>query len=203
MPLLSTYYVPVTGLSSKQTSFLLTWSSQLVIKMEGCVVSGCVATLDWGKGGNICQEHWMTRRNPPWKDGEQSILSRGSVSQCKVKYWETTWFPLALNPANLLSLQGAPQALLSKLSTNHLSLLQTITNFVISATNLGNVPAFPSLVSFLAVTTLQIGHGWYLFHSHTKTTHMDLMEGSTLKSMVNKISLNSLRVLNESTDKLM
>lgn len=84
--LLSTYYVPVTGIGSKQTSFLLTWSSELVIKMEGYVASGCVATVDWGEGGDICQEKWMTRRNPPWKDGEQSIPSRGSVSQCKVKY---------------------------------------------------------------------------------------------------------------------
>lgn len=74
---------------------------------------------------------------------------------------------------------------------------------MISATKSGNVPALPSLVSFLAVTTLQIGHGWILFHSHPKTTPMDPMEGSTLKSIVNKISLDSLRVLNESTDKYM
>lgn len=63
-------------------------SARQVVKVEGYVVSDCVATLDWVEGGDICHE----------KDREQSILGRGNASQCQVLRNITT------EPSNPLSL---------------------------------------------------------------------------------------------------
>lgn len=93
-------------------------------------------------------------------------LSTGKHNRC---------FFLTSEPSNPLSLKCTPQALVSELPPNHLSLPRMInTKFWINGTKFRNVPALPGLLSSLAITVLQTRHGQLvLFRFYAVTTHID------------------------------
>lgn len=111
--------------------------------------------------------HGKTRSRAFWAE---EMLPSVKLSTGK----HNRWFFLTSEPSNPLSLKCTPQALVSELPLNHLSLPRMInTEFWINGTKFRNVPALPGLLSSLAITVLQTRHGQLvLFHFYAVTTYI-------------------------------
>lgn len=124
-PLLSTSYVPVTGF--KQTSFLLTWSSQSInmlgrpLKWKDILwVALLLLCIEWKEVTFVMRSEWQEGISHG-KTGSKPVWAEEMLPNVKLSTENITWLPPPLNPATLLSLQGVHPTLVSTLPTNHLS----------------------------------------------------------------------------------
>lgn len=135
--------------------------------------SGCVPTLDWVEGRRWHLLWEVNDKNEPAMKGQGAGHSQRMLSNIKLSTEKRNfWLPTPPNSATLLSLQGSPQALVSKLPRNHLSLLHThqLLNQCYQIWKCPSHSQFHFLPSchYTSNRILMV-----LLHSHIITTHAD------------------------------